>query len=88
MRILSFEWDRDNVEHIARHAVNPHEAEEVCIDKPFIVRGRNDRHLIYGQTLSGRYLFLVIHYRGNNCAFVITAREMTETEKRLYHRKK
>ena len=37
MEIPTLVWNRKNIEHIARHNVAPEEAEEICLNKPFIV---------------------------------------------------
>ena len=87
MRIQTFEWDAQNVEHIARHGVEPHEAEAACLGRAVIVRGRGGRHLAYGRTSDGRYLFIVLYARGAGVARIITARDMTDREQRFYQRR-
>jgi uncharacterized DUF497 family protein len=65
---LEAEWDDDNVEHIARHAVEPEEVEEIVYEdchSSWIVRGRRRgirevRWTVFGQTCGGRYLIVVI----------------------------
>jgi hypothetical protein len=42
--------------------------------------------LIYGRTYAGRYLFVVAIAEGEE-AFIVTARDMTDAEKRTFHRK-
>ncbi len=83
MRITDFEWDEGNIDHIARHGVNPEEVEEACYDQPYVLRGKNNRYLVYSQTSDGRYLFSVLHYKGQGLVRVITARDMTDSEMRL-----
>jgi uncharacterized DUF497 family protein len=88
MEIKSFRWDFDTVEHMANHSVSPDEVEEAAFDDgPYIRRGRQDRRYLYGQTIGGRYLFVVYVLLPKNEAKVITAREMDEKEKRLYLRR-
>lgn len=66
---LEAEWDDDNVEHIARHGVEPEEVEEIIYEDCYpswIVRGRRRvvheaRWRLYGQTCAGRYLSLWRH---------------------------
>jgi hypothetical protein len=61
---LEAEWDDDNVEHIARHRVEPEEVEEIVYEDCYpswIMRGRRrvgheTRWRLYGQTCAGRYL--------------------------------
>ena len=83
MRIVDFEWDESNIEHIARHGVNPEEVEEACANKPFVMRGRQGSYLIYSRTDDGRYLLVVGRYKGQGVIRVITARDMTHAEQRL-----
>ena len=83
MRITDFEWDEDNIEHIARHGVSPEEVEEACYSKPFVLKGRQGTHLIYSQTDDGRYLLVVARYQGQGLIRAITARDMTDSEKKL-----
>ena len=84
MQIHFLEWDEQNIEHIAGHQVSPDEVEQACKSRPLIFRGPRGRHFIFGRTAVGRYLFMVIRYRGKGLAYPITARDMEPVEKRLY----
>ena len=53
MHTEGFDWDDKNVAHIARHNVEPEEAEEVFFDKPFIRRSRDGRYIALGQSWAG-----------------------------------
>ena len=89
MRIVHLIWDEDNVLHIARHGVDPEEAEETCFNRrPFIERGRDGLYYISGQTETGRHLFVVARFLGRGAARVITARDMDHKERRRYKRRK
>ena len=88
MRIARLEWDETNIEHLARHGVNPEEAEEACYYRPYILKGRHGAYLLFGQSDDGRYLFVVVRYKGNGVARVITARDMTDAERRLSRNKR
>jgi hypothetical protein len=90
MRIENITWDEDMAEHIARHAVSPEEVEEVLFnnsDSPRIMRGKENRYLAYGKTNAGRFL-LVVLIIANRKTRIITARDMTDREKKFYRRKK
>ena len=79
------DWSED---HIGRHAVAPGEVEEVLFTRPrWIAKGRDGTTLVFGGTMSGRLLLIVTVDEGDGVAFVVTAREMTEQEKRIFHRK-
>mgnify|MGYP001773206697 CR=1 FL=1 len=86
MRIENFEWDETNRRHLTRHRVDPEEAEEVFVGRVYLRRTHSGRYLAYGKTLDGRYLLVVFELRGTT-ARVVTARDMTPKEKRLYRRR-
>ena len=60
MRIESFDWDKNNVDHIALHSVSPDEVEEIFVDLPMFRKTKEDRYLGFGQILDGRYLFVFL----------------------------
>lgn len=69
-----------------KHGVAPEEAEQVVFSRTaHIRRGSAGLYLIYRRTLAGRYLFVVIGLRGR-LARLVTAREMTWSERRFYGR--
>ena len=86
--IQGFLWDDENVGHIGRHGVSPDEVEEALSGNPLVLRGRDGRYLAYGPSLAGRYLFAVYVSRRGAGARVLTARDMTEKEKRFYRAKR
>ena len=88
MRLCELEWDERNEAHIAEHEVTPLEVEEVIFeDAPHYRRGPGKGiYHVYGQTGAGRYLFVVLKLLGGGRGRVITAREMTRKERRLYRR--
>ena len=57
---MEFDWDEANVEHIARHGINPKETEEAILIKPLETgiqsHEREERVLCLGRTKSGRLL--------------------------------
>lgn len=87
MRISSLDWDDYRIEHMAQHNVEPDEVWEVCEDSWHLAHreGRN-RYRLYGQTAEGRYLFVVLEHVAGTEYKPITAREMTEAEKRNLRR--
>ena len=82
------DWDDVNIEHIAGHGVIPQEVEEACFNEPLVRKIRKNRYIVYGRNDSGRYLFIVTIYKGKGVVRVITARDMTDSEHRLYNRKR
>ena len=79
------DWSED---HIRRHDVAATEVEEVLFSRPrWIAKGRDGTALVFGTTTAGRPLLIVTVNEGTGVAFVVTAREMTEQEKRTFRRK-
>lgn len=85
--MATFEWDEENIEHIAHHDVEMDEAEAVLDNKPLILKTKDDKYLAYGQTDEGRFL-LVVFVRNAGQVRVITARDLTDGEKRRLKRRK
>jgi len=88
MKINEFIWPEERVEHIALHAITPEEVEEVCFGKALILKakseGANPVYYVLGQTEEGRYLFCVIIQFPDGKGYPVTAREMTDKEKRRF----
>jgi uncharacterized DUF497 family protein len=68
---LDFDWDFGNLDHIARHKVEPEEAEEATTDPAAleaekVYRGPlgQRRFGLIGATETGRVLFVVLEERG------------------------
>ncbi len=81
-------WPQDRIEHIARHGVTPNEVKEVCLGEPFVQRaksqGENPVYHFLGQTRVGRYLFCVLIRFPDGRGYPVTARPMTDKERRRY----
>ena len=87
IHLKHFIWTPENIEHIARHGIEPLEVEETCYRHPLVLKGASHRYYLLGQTEAGRYLFVVMAYRGKGRAYTITARDMTPAERRRYERR-
>jgi len=86
--IEALEIDDHILEKIeSKHNVDFTEVEEACLsDKRHIRRGREGLYKVFSQTDAGRYVLVVLMNLGAGSWKVITAREMTGSEKRLYAR--
>ncbi len=88
MRIYEFIWNQDRIDHIARHNVIPEEVEETCFRAALVQRaksqGDNPVYYILGQTEAGRYLFCIVIQFPDGRGYPVTARPMTNKEKRRY----
>lgn len=60
MKIDVLEWDDENIEHIARHNINPQEVEDVCFGTHLYKRDRPNIYILSGQSSNGRCLNVVI----------------------------
>lgn len=73
--------------HITAHDVTLDEVREALLERPYwSAPGRDGTTLVYGQTYAGRYLLVVALDEGGE-AFVVTARDMTDAEKKTFRRK-
>ena len=88
MTIDEIIWPQDCVEHIAQHGVTPDEVEEVCFGNSLVLRakseGPNPVYYVLGQSSGGRYLFCVIIQLADGNGYPVTARAMTEKERRRF----
>lgn len=63
------------------------EVREAILERPYwAAPGRDGTTLAYGCTYAGRYLLVVVIAEGEE-AFVVTARDMTDAEKKTFRRK-
>jgi uncharacterized DUF497 family protein len=76
---------------LLKHGVTTEEAEDVIFGKPFIVKvakgkvKNEDVYEVFGQTQHGRYVVVFfIHKAG--AALPISARDMTDSERRYYEK--
>lgn len=75
-----------------KHIVAEEEVYEVFENDEHRVKVRRSNEvpsslLAYGRTLAGRYLIVALFPKAQDQANIATARDMTETERRLYERK-
>ncbi len=88
---IEFDWDEANIGHIARHAVQQQEAEDVILNDPLdlgieIVEGE-ERCLNLGTTSKARILLVVTTWREDRVR-VVTAFEPAKRLVQLYYRKR
>ena len=84
---MEFDWDADNVKHIARHGITPKEAEEAVLIEPLEAdvqpHESEERVLCFGRAKSGRLLTILYTERCGKIR-VVTAYEMTRQQQRMY----
>ena len=85
--ISSIKWTEERIDHISIHSVTPQEVEEVCFneeDLPLIRFGRDKLHYVFGKTVSGRFLFIVVRFLRPGEVSLVTARDMNAWEKKYF----
>ena len=94
MEIYDVIWKDQFVDKLAvKHGVSVDEVEEVLFSRAHIRRvergqvAGEDVHVAYGQTAAGRYLS-VFFIRKRAAALPISARDMTQAERRYYSARK
>ena len=69
----------------SKHNVTFSEVEEVCLsDKRHVRKSKEGLYKVFSQTASGRYVLAVLVHLGGSSWKVVTAREMNDSERRLY----
>ncbi len=83
-----FDWDGENEEHIARHDVDPYEAEEAVQDPGAVHwRTRSGRYFYMGMTNDGRILAVILERRQSRLWRVVTARGASPRERKAYRKR-
>jgi uncharacterized protein len=81
-------WPDDQIDHIAGHDISPDEFEEVCFGRSLVLRakseGTNPVYHVLGETFAGRHLLCIVISFPDGKGYPVTARTMTEREKRRY----
>lgn len=91
MKINSIIWLDEILEKLAtKHNVEQYEVREVLKGNPrfrFMEKGHRSYENVYaamGQTDGGRYLIVFFIYKMDKRALIVSARDMTKAERRLY----
>jgi uncharacterized DUF497 family protein len=88
VKIHELIWPEDRVDHIAEHSIEPEEVEDVCFGASLVLRakahGQNPVYYVLGETRAGRLLFCVVIQFPDGKGYPVTARPMTDNEKRRY----
>lgn len=81
-------WTEDSEEHIARHGVRPDEVNDAVNGRPVrTLGGRDGTTEVYGTTAAGRHLVVILAPALDGRWYVVTARDMTDNERRAFRRK-
>jgi uncharacterized DUF497 family protein len=93
MKIDGIIW-LDNIVRklITKHDVEPEEVAEVLDARPHVrfvekgLRPHEDMYSAFGQTEAGRYLIVFFIHKEDNQALIISARDMSRAEQKLYEK--
>lgn len=82
-------WDDDTLEHIwERHHLSIEEVDDAFHDPEALIHtGRQSRQEVYGRTGGGRHLIIIVEPVSRQAAWLITARDMTDSERQRYKRR-
>ena len=93
MRIEGIIWFDEIIEKLEwKHNVQPREVTEVLANTykfRFVEKGYRAGENVYaamGQTYAGRYLIIFFIYKKDKRAFILSARNMTDSERRKYEK--
>ena len=84
---IKLEWDEWNTNHIAKHGVSRKEVEEAIRDPRAKMRKiSKNRYALIGSAW-GRILTVFLDFLEGGRYYVVTARDSTAKEKKIYKRK-
>ncbi len=88
MRLVEIVWIREIAEKVQRkHGLQPEKVEEACFGPlTHIHKAQGGRYALLGRTDAGRRVIVFFEKIGRGRALIITARDMTESERDLYER--
>ncbi len=93
MKIRGLIWLDEIIEKIARkHNVSQDEVRDILTDRPhfrFVEKGHRRGENVYaalGQTKNGRYLIVFFVYKKDGRAIILSARDMTPSERKRYEK--
>jgi uncharacterized protein len=88
---IEFDWDEANIGHIARHSVQPEEAEQVILNDPVDLGMETaegeERYLNLGATGQGRILLVVTTWREDRVR-AVTAFEPIKRLMQFYYQER
>ena len=80
-------WDEWNINHIKKHDVKTHEVEEACNNLIEAFESYNNRLIVLGKTDKKRILAIIMAQIDKNSYYVVTARDASRKERKLYEHK-
>ncbi|MEW5920185.1 MAG: hypothetical protein AB1796_04365 [Bacillota bacterium] len=96
-KIINLRWSNYRIQHIARHNITPEEVEEVIFQDKFSFIQKREKSkkypdsyifAVFGSTLEGRLLMILLLNTPSGYYVPITARDMDDTERKYYQRRR
>jgi uncharacterized DUF497 family protein len=94
LKINGLIWFEKIIEKLERkHNVQQNEVREVFTNNPmfrYVEKGLQSNENVYaglGQTNGGRYIIIFFIYKTNKHALIMSARDMTQSERKKYEQK-
>ncbi len=84
MSLPKLVWSDWNREHINKHAVTEEEAEYAYSHHFLSVDSYKGRKLYYGKLKNGRAIGVAVSFEKQEEPYVVSARDMSKKERRLY----
>jgi uncharacterized DUF497 family protein len=86
---MEFRWNDWNLDHATRHGVNPGEAEAVVrgATAPYPEHRGDDKYMVIGRGVGGRFVRVVFVEDEEGMVFVIHAMPLRERDKWRYRRR-
>jgi len=91
LKIKAIIWLDEIIDKLAKkHNVSQNEVREVLVSQPcfrFVEKGHRKDENVYaalGKTLGGRHLIIFFVYKKDARALILSARDMTSTERKRY----
>ena len=90
-KVVEFDWDIGNLEHIGKHKVETSECEETFFDTEKVIlkdiqhSELEERFILLGQTKDKRLLYLVFTKREQKIR-IVSARDINKREVYLYEK--
>jgi len=87
---MQFRWIDWNRDHIAEHGMESDDAEMLVRNAkaPWPIKIEDDKWLVKGQGIGGRFLQVVYLLDPDKTVFIIHARPLTEREKKQLRRRR
>ena len=94
MKIVGFIWIDYIVEKLHwKHQISQEEVRDIFDNRPkfrFVEKGHHSDENVYfamGKTMAGRYLIVFFVYKIDKRSLILSAREMSDKERKQYERK-